>query len=267
MGKRPKRKVVLFLVEGKSDREALQLAIPELYDKIDDTLEVFFPIIRDEDSAERGGDITSSSYIDQKGIRKWIHPNNIEDAIYMSFLADFFDDKKILPKDVSEIIQIVDTDGAYIDDEDISEDASLPKEESPLYTDNGIVCVNKERIIHRNKQKRDNLDYLSSCSSIKVRQKTVPYSVYYFSCNLDHFLHNSANLDYRMKRQLADIFARNYIDNAEGFVNQISSDHGAVKSMSYEESWNYIKADNHSLHRHTNINLLLSSLLKRINEE
>lgn len=27
MGKRPKRKIVLFLVEGKSDREALQLAI------------------------------------------------------------------------------------------------------------------------------------------------------------------------------------------------------------------------------------------------
>ena len=35
MGKRPKRKIVLFLVEGKSDREALQLAIPELYDEID----------------------------------------------------------------------------------------------------------------------------------------------------------------------------------------------------------------------------------------
>ncbi len=31
MGKRPKRKIVLFLVEGKSDREALQLAISELY--------------------------------------------------------------------------------------------------------------------------------------------------------------------------------------------------------------------------------------------
>ncbi len=27
MGKRPKRKIVLFLVEGKSDREALKLAI------------------------------------------------------------------------------------------------------------------------------------------------------------------------------------------------------------------------------------------------
>lgn len=39
MGKRPKRKIVLFLVEGKSDREALQLAIPELYDEIDEEIE------------------------------------------------------------------------------------------------------------------------------------------------------------------------------------------------------------------------------------
>lgn len=49
MGKRPKRKIVLFLVEGKSDREALQLAIPELYDEIDEDIEVYFPIIRKEE--------------------------------------------------------------------------------------------------------------------------------------------------------------------------------------------------------------------------
>ena len=59
MGKRPKRKIVLFLVEGKSDREALQLAIPELYDEIDEDIEVYFPIIRKEEE-EKGGDITSS---------------------------------------------------------------------------------------------------------------------------------------------------------------------------------------------------------------
>ena len=60
MGKRPKRKIVLFLVEGKSDREALQLAIPELYDEIDEDIEVYFPIIRKEEE-EKGGDITSTT--------------------------------------------------------------------------------------------------------------------------------------------------------------------------------------------------------------
>ena len=46
MGKRPKRKIVLFLVEGKSDQEALQLAIPELYDEIDEDIVFYFHIIR-----------------------------------------------------------------------------------------------------------------------------------------------------------------------------------------------------------------------------
>lgn len=54
MGKRPKRQIVLFLVEGKSDREALQLAIPELYDQIDENVEVFFPVMV-EDEEEKGG--------------------------------------------------------------------------------------------------------------------------------------------------------------------------------------------------------------------
>ena len=40
MGKRPKRKIVLFLVEGKSDREALKLDIPALYDQIGEDMGV-----------------------------------------------------------------------------------------------------------------------------------------------------------------------------------------------------------------------------------
>ena len=263
MGKRPRRKIVLFLVEGKSDREALQLAIPELYDQIDENIEVFFPVIRDEDSSEKGGDITSATYTDQKGKTHWVHPYNIEEAIYMSFLADFFDENKILPKDISEVVQIVDTDGAYISDEYILKDESLSKDQSPQYEDNAIVCVDVEKIARRNKQKSENLDYLSGCKNIKIKQKAVPYSIYYFSCNLDHYLHNSANLDYRMKRTLADIFARNYIGNVEGFAEQISNDPGAVKDKSYEESWGFIKEGNNSLQRHTNLNILLEALLKK----
>ena len=72
MGKRPKRKVILFLVEGKSDREALQLAVPELYDEIDENFEVFFPTIR-EDEEEVGGDITS---------KIGVHPRNIEYIVF-----------------------------------------------------------------------------------------------------------------------------------------------------------------------------------------
>lgn len=219
MGKRPKRKIVLFLVEGKSDREALQLAIPELYDEIDEDIEVYFPIIRKEEE-EKGGDITSTNYENKQGKHYWVHPSNIEEAIYELFLDDFFDKEKILPKDISEIIQIVDTDGAYIPNECVVLDSSLSEEDSPFYKDDKIACLDVDKIVKRNEQKSENLDYLSSCTTIKVKQKTVPYSVYYVSCNLDHYLHRSANLDYRMKRSLADTFARTYIGDVEGFIKE-----------------------------------------------
>ena len=262
MGKRPKRKIVLFLVEGKSDREALQLAIPELYDQIDEDIEVYFPIIRREEE-EKGGDITSTNYVDKQGRRHWVHPNNIEGAIYELFLDDFFDKEKILPKDISEIVQIVDTDGVYIPDESVVLDSALAEEDSPYYKDEVIACLDVDTIIKRNEQKSENLDYLSSCKTIKVKQKTVPYSVYYVSCNLDHYLHHSANLDYRMKQSLADTFARNYIGDVEGFIKEISDDPGAANGMSYEESWEFIKEDKNSLHRHTNLNVLFEKLLKK----
>lgn len=260
MGKRPRRNVVLFLVEGKSDRLALQIAIPELYDQIDENIEVFFPIITEAEE-EKGGDISSTYFTDKRGKKHWVDPHNIEEAIEVSFFRDFFEKEKIMPKDITEIIQIVDTDGAFIPEEGVRLNAALTKDTSPHYTEDGIECTDVEKIRMRNTQKSGNLEYLSSLTRIKVKQKSIPYSIYYFSCNLDHFIHRSANLDYRDKRLLADTFSKNYIGDTEGFVKTISEDPGAVKNMSYEESWAFIKKDMNSLKRHTNINILFARLL------
>ena len=260
MGKRPKRKIVLFLVEGKSDREALQITIPELYDQIDENIEVFFPIMRDvQNNAEdeAGGDITS---------RFGVHPRTIESDIYDLFLKNFFDEQKILPKDVSEIIQIVDTDGVYVPDDAVSEGKNPNGTDKTYYGTNSIICSNTRNIIKRNEYKRENLDYLSSLNTLKVRQKSPRYSVYYFSCNLDHFLHNSANLDHTLKRSLSEKFARNYIGDPEGFANAISGDPDAATGMDYAESWNFIKEGLNSLQRHTNLNVLFDNLILRYNK-
>ena len=178
----------LYAVANRTHQKALDFAerygVQKVYDQIDEDIEVYFPVIRREDE-EKGGDITTSRYTDKQGKNYWVHPNNIEDAIYTLFLDDFFDREKILPKDITEIIQIVDTDGAYISDECIVEDSSLQEEESPFYKDDEIACLDVEKIKLRNQQKSENLTYLSKCSTIKVKQKTVPYSVYYFSSNLE----------------------------------------------------------------------------------
>ena len=261
MGKRPKRKIVLFLVEGKSDREALSIAISELYDRIDPNIEVFFPVIRDEEK-EKGGDITSTVYTDKHGKDHWIHPERIEDAIYTLFLEDFFDKEKILPKDIAAIVQIVDTDGAYVSDDKVIFDENLSKDDKPVYKETGIRCVNAEHIKKRNEQKSKNLTHLSSIKTIKVKQKTVPYSIYYFSCNLDHFLHNDANLEHSLKIKRAKEFAGEYIDKTEAFVKCINDNPGTVQDMDYAQSWEFIKQDLNSLERHTNLNILLQELCK-----
>ena len=259
MGKRPKRKIVLFLVEGKSDREALQIAVSELYEMIDEEIEVFFPVIHG-DMEEKGGDITTCLYKDKRSRTWWVSPRNIEDAIYDLFLEEFFDEMKIMPKDVTEVIQVVDLDGAYIPDECIVPDPDLPEEKSPHYSETRIECVDVEKIKDRNRRKRENLDDLSARKTIKIKSQTKPYSVYYFSSNLDHFLHRDANLDYWEKRALADSFSRGFLGNPGEFVRTIAEDPGASGGMTYEESWNFIKEGTNSLNRHTNFDILLNRL-------
>lgn len=154
-------------------------------------------------------------------------------------------------------------DGAYISDDMICDGDTQTGEEKPCYGDNTIITKRVKGIIKRNAHKRDNIDYLSSLSTIKVKQKTVKYSIYYFLSNLDHFLHHDANLDYRKKRELADSFARSYIGNIEGFIKQMIDDLDAVCDMDYKQSWNFIKTEgSNSLQRHINLNIFLSSLQK-----
>lgn len=256
---RPRRKIVLFLVEGRSERKALKNGISELYEMIDENIEVFFPVIHTE-SEERGGDITTTFYKDKRGKTKWISPDNIEDAIYLMFLEDFFDRMKIMPKDVSEIIHIVDMDGAYIPDNCVVADKEFEEGRSPVYNQNTITCLDAEHIIRRNKQKRENLNYLSARSSIKIKSKTIPYSIYFFSSNLDHYLHYDANMDYRDKVNYAEAFSVEKIGNIEGFICTFSDDSDATLGMSYIDSWNFIKKGTESLSRHTNLNILFESI-------
>lgn len=247
MSKRPKRKVILVLVEGKTDRNTFETAITDLFESRDNSLEVFFPMIRDED-VDRGGDITTTYKV-------W--PRNIEKEIYNRFLANFFDEVKLFPKDISEIIHLVDMDGAYI-----SDDAIIYGEERIKY-DNGCIITNqRNRIIKRNIQKRENLDYLSSVDAISVRQKKVKYSIYYFSSNIDHYLHNSANLDCKTKVELSESISAVYDRNPDAFLRLFLEDLDATGKMGYEESWNYIKQGANSIDRHTNIDILLNKIIK-----
>ena len=256
-GQRPKRKVVLILVEGQSEINTLKPILSALYDSIDETIEVFFPTIVEDDCDVRG-DITS---------KNGIHPEVIEGCIYKLFLKTFFDKEKLLPKDISEIIQIVDIDGAYIPDSQVLCGANPSGENKPFYENDRIIASNVESIIQRNERKRQNLNYLSSITELPVKQKKPKYSVYFFSCNLDHFLYDDANLSSREKVSKSNETASQYENNPKSFIEAVKSVPGALVNMNYNESWEFIKKEANSLKPHTNINILFDNLVNLTKED
>lgn len=254
-GQRQKRKVVLILVEGQSEINTLKPVLSALYDNIDEDIELFFPtIVEDEDNIR--GDITS---------KMGIHPGVIEGCIYKLFLKNFFEVEKLYPKDISEIIQIVDMDGAYIPNSQVIFGENPLGENKPYYGEATIITTNVDGIIQRNKRKRDNIDYLTSISEISVKSKRPRYSVFFFSSNLDHFLYGDANMKNREKVDKADEYSARYESDLQGFISSIKLNAGALTGLAYDESWKYIKDGNHSLEPHTNINILLDRLINESN--
>ncbi len=78
------------------------------------------------------------------------------------------------------------------------------------------------------------------------------------SCNLDHVLHDKQNSSDEEKEKNALAFAKRYRQDVDGFIKFIAESDFSVTS-NYVESWNYIKQGVHSLERHTNLGLCLTS--------
>ena len=79
-------------------------------------------------------------------------------------------------------------DGAFVDDSVIIEDETKDKF---VYSLESVIVANRQVAIERNEHKRENLNTLSSRTS--VMWNNIPYKIYYMSCNLDHVLHDKPN--------------------------------------------------------------------------
>lgn len=246
--KRPRRKVVIFLVEGPSELRALSPTIEALYDGIDPDYEVFFPPMI-EDGSEHWGDLTA---------KYGINPDTVEKCIEKLYFNNFLKKEKLYPKDITQIIHIFDLDGVYIDDSCIIQGENPTGADKPFYGNGVIITTNVDRIIERNKRKRENIDYLYTLSKIKIDSKSIPYSMYFFSSNLDHFLYNDANIvEGRDKVCRADAYAMQYVDSPKEFQQAIMSTPGVLADMSHEKTWDFIRErGRHSIDRHSNICLL-----------
>lgn len=247
MGKRPKKKIFLFLVEGVSDRNALEVPFGQLLEDIDPDIVLEFAMLMQDDGSF-GGDITS---------KNGIHPDNIERFIDEIMVSPLLKRTGLYPKDIVEIIHFVDMDGAYIDDNLVVTDGG--NEDKPVYYPDIIVMANPDHVKERNLCKSANLDVLTSLSSIKIGSKKIKYSVYYFSSNLDHFLYRDANSDEHGKVRRAAEFSMKH--ETSGSLERFFEENETVTTdMTYGESWDFIKSGENSLKRHTNVNLLIKRL-------
>lgn len=224
-----RKKIIFVIVEGPSDETALGAILQNIFDINQVHIEVVH------------GDITT-----QNGVM----PHNILSKIG-DMVAEYIKQNRYLKKsDFERIIHIVDMDGAYIPNENIIEDADLEK---TSYSLENITTNNKSHIVERNKQKTANINKICSCHEIG-KKETIPYKVFYMSCNLDHVLYDKINSTDTEKKLDSRKFAKQYKENIHEFLSFISQSDFSVK-MPYKESWDFIKRDLHSLERHTNFGI------------
>ncbi|MFV0254672.1 MAG: hypothetical protein ACK5G7_00855 [Erysipelotrichaceae bacterium] len=223
------KKLILFIVEGATDRISLE----EIIDTLISDYEVRFHVIH--------GDITANCGNNPQNILK-----KINDQINKFLGLHGF--KK---SDVKEIVHLVDTDGCFINSESIEE----ARVEEINYEDNKMIVVNKDLIMERNTRKSANLNKMAHCSDINQ----IPYQVYYMSCNLEHVLHNVQNLNDGKKRAFAEKFSDQYYQCAKDFITFMSNSNFSVKG-DYLATWDYIEKSSHSLARNSNLHLFFKLL-------
>ncbi len=222
----PRKKIVFVIVEGPSDDEALGVIIHRIYDKSVVHVEITH------------GDITSKSSVT---------PGNIAAKIGR-VVQEYARSNHYKQNDFQEIIHLIDTDGAYIEKKDVVEDPSAKK---PFYTTTEIRTARPDQIIQRNKRKSDNINRI--CVMTKV-WGSILYRAYYMSANLDHVLYNKLNSSDEDKENDSFAFAKKYKDHLDDFISFIADSDFSV-SDDFKQSWEFIKADKHSLERHTNLGI------------
>ena len=224
-----RKKIIFVIVEGPSDETALGAILQNIFD----VNQVHIEVVHGDITTQNGG-----------------MPHNILSKIG-DMVAEYIKQNRYLKKsDFERIIHIVDMDGAYIPNENIIEDADLEK---TSYSLKNITTNNKSHIVERNKQKTTNINKICSCHEIG-KKETIPYKVFYMSCNLDHVLYDKINSTDSEKKLNSVKFAKQYKENIHEFLSFISQSDFSVK-MPYKESWDFIKRDLHSLERHTNFGI------------
>ena len=222
------KKVMLFIVEGITDK----ISLGEIISRLIKNQNVRFYIIN--------GDVTSDGATNQK---------NAVDKM-ASRISRYCKNNFLKRTDISQIVHLVDSDGAYIDDKHIER----VKAGGLKYTTKHIYAKSVKFVQERNEKKREILDVLCDQPTILG----IKYNVYYFSCNLEHVLHGDIDMPDRKKRIQAEEFADMFYKREQEFIEFINDSEFAVKG-NYQQTWDFIKQDRNSLNRYSNFHLFFDA--------
>lgn len=220
------KKIVLFIVEGATEESALNRVLKNVFQN--DL--VRFQVVRGDLTADRGTDSKNAVKIVNEKIR-----DNMNRYRYRK-------------SDILRIVHLIDTDGAFIPGDCVE----FGYVERPLYEDERIITAKVQDMLERNKRKSSILRRLSQVKEIAGSS----YSIYYFSRNMEHVLHdNIGALSLDEKIKLADRFNDTYRNDKGAFIDLLSGSDFTVTG-DYKETWQFIFSGTNSLHRNSNLHLL-----------
>ena len=223
-----KKKIMLFIVEGPTDETSLSTVLSRIFSS--DTVK--FQVVH--------GDVLT---------RDFVAPDRIIAAVNEQI--KLFRGNIYKPGDFCKVVHLADTDGAFIPEDAVVAEA-VEGRQYPFYTDTQILTPEPANIIDRNARKGRNIAKLASTG----RVGGIPYSFYYFSCNLDHVLHGRNNLSEAEKIACSRDFDLQYADDPNAFIRFMKDESFAVQGT-YQETWVFIKQGTRSLERHSNFRIEL----------
>lgn len=223
-----RRKVVLFVVEGPSEELALGYILSRLFEGQGAVrIEVMYGDIL---TKWRFGTVPSGR-TPAKDVA-----DRVRDCV-VDYLGG--NSPKLKWTDLACIIQLSDTDGAYVADDFVAceDDAEL------------------RRTLNTFHMKQESTKRLLRRSHLTYRGQSVPYGLYYFSKNLEHALHNrDEGLSDEDKLVLARRFQQEYRNDVNGFIELMKE---LCPCLGYKESWDFIRESTNSCSRCSNFLLAL----------
>lgn len=224
-----KKKIMLFIVEGPTDETCLSTVLNRIFS----SSSVKFQVVH--------GDVLT---------RDFTSSDKIVAAVWeqvKEFMGNIY--KK---GDICRIVHLTDTDDVFVPDDAVVADENMGPDDSPYYTETQIQTPNRAGVLERNQRKRKNIGKLSACPKIAG----IPYSMYYFSLNLDHVLHGKTNISEWEKIRYAGEFDLMYGHDPDGFTLFMKESSFSVCN-DYRSSWAFIKTEFHSLERYSNFGIEL----------